>query len=291
MSNNPFDDAKNALTVKPQVQVANTALDTESQRAVAEVQGAILLAKKFPRNQKEAFDRIMNACQRVGLANEAVYTYARGGSSISGPSIRLAESIAQCWGNLSFGIKELEQRNGESTVMAYCWDMETNTKQEKVFQVSHKRYTRQGVTQLTDPRDIYEMVANQGARRLRACILGIIPGDVVDSAVEECEKTLKAKADVSPEAIQKLVVAFESFGVTKGQIETRLQRRLDSIQPGQVVSMRKIYNSLKDGMSKPEDWFELKAPETPDIKGSTGAEKLKAELEAFAKAKEKELAT
>ncbi|MDT1904179.1 hypothetical protein FPK34_26285, partial [Acinetobacter baumannii] len=77
----------------------------------------------------------------------------------------------------------LSSENGESTVEAFAWDVETNTRQTKVFQVPHIRYTRNGSKKLTDPRDIYELVANNGARRLRACILGVIPGDVIDDAV------------------------------------------------------------------------------------------------------------
>ena len=61
----------------------------------------------------------------------AVYNYPRGGQMVSGPSIRLAEVVAQNWGNLSFGIKELQQLPGESVAMAYAWDLETNTRQEK----------------------------------------------------------------------------------------------------------------------------------------------------------------
>src|SRR5574340_1669066 len=175
----------------------NAIADATTQREVAEVQGAIVLAKKFPRNQIEAMDRILNACQRPSLAEGALYSYARGGTDITGPSIRLAEVAAQNWGNLQFGIRELEQRNGESTVEAYAWDMETNVRQAKVFQVAHKRHTKKGSYQLEDPRDIYEMVANQGARRLRACILAVIPGDVTEAAVAQCEATMKSKADTS----------------------------------------------------------------------------------------------
>jgi len=232
-------------------------VEVEQQRAISEVQGAIIIAKKFPRNQIEALDRITTACQRPSLAEQALYSYARGGSEITGPSIRLAEAIAQNWANIQFGVKELEQRNGESTVQAYAWDMETNVKQEKTFQVKHERYTRKGKYALEDPRDIYEMTANQGARRLRACILGIIPGDVIDAAVSQCEQTLKAKADTSPEALKKLVEAFANYKVTKEQIEKRIQRRLDTITPAQLVALRKIYNSLKDGMSGPADWFDV----------------------------------
>ena len=179
-------------------------IDTEGQRAIQEVQAAMVIAKRFPRNVKDALDRILNSCTRTSLAEQALYTYSRGGTDISGPSIRLAEAVAQQWGNLQFGIRELEQRNGESTVEAFAWDLETNTRQVKVFQVPHTRYTKsKGNTALSDPRDIYELVANQGARRLRACILGVIPGDVIDEAVRQCDVTLSASADTSPEAQKK----------------------------------------------------------------------------------------
>ena len=238
----------------PQTQTMST-VQSDSQRAIAEVQAALVIAKQFPRNPIEAYDRVMNACQRPGLAQSAVYSYARGGTSVTGPSIRLAEMLAQNWGNIQYGIRELSSENGESTVEAFAWDVETNTRQTKVFQVPHIRYTRQGTKKLTDPRDIYELVANNGARRLRACILGVIPGDVVDAAVDQCEKTIHANADTSPEGVQKLVKAFEQFGVTKDDIEGFIQRRLDAITPANVVSLRKIFTSLRDGMSSAKDWF------------------------------------
>lgn len=253
-------------------------VEVEQQRALAEVQGAIVLAKRFPRNQIEALDRIKTACQRHGLAEQALYSYSKGGTEITGPSIRLAEAIAQNWGNIQFGVKELEQRNGESTVQAFAWDMETNTRQTKEFQVKHERSTKKGKYALEDARDIYELVANQGARRLRACILGIIPGDIIEAAQTECESTLKAKADTSTEALKKLVSAFEAFKVTKEQIEKRIQRRLDTITPAQLIQLRKIYNSLKDGMSSPSDWFETVVVTMEDDRPADGAAALKNKL-------------
>ena len=247
----------------------------EGQRAIAEVQAAVIMAKRFPRDQKQAYDRIMLACQRPSLAEQAVYEYARGSTAIVGPSIRLAEAIAQNWGNIQFGIRELEQRDGESTVEAYAWDIETNTRQMKTFQVTHKRHTKKGSYKLEDPRDIYEMVANNGARRLRACILGVIPGDIVDAAVTQCEETLKAKADTSPEATKRLVEAFKVFGVTKEHLEKRLQRKLDAITAAQVIGLLKIYNSLKDGIASPADVFDIEQTKEAE----KGMEGLKARLE------------
>lgn len=264
-------EAQDLYAVSKTATVPQALVEQESQRAVAEVQAAMVIARRFPRDVKAAVDNIMVACQRPGLAEAAVYEYARGGTAITGPSIRLAEAIAQAWGNMQVGIRELEQRNGESTVQAYAWDLETNLKEEKTFQVKHIRHTKKQVYALEDPRDIYELAANQGARRLRACILSLIPGDVVEAAVLECEATMKAKADVGPDGQGKLLKAFASMGVTKEQIEKRIQRRIDTITAAQMVGLRKIFNSLKDGMSQPADWFEVEAQGETKKTGSEAA--------------------
>lgn len=247
---NPFGAMQTARTT------GGALAQSDQQRAVAEVQAAMMIARMNPRDQIASMDRILNACSRPTLADSAVYTYSRGGTDISGPSIRLAEAMAQSWGNMQFGIRELDQRNGESTVQAFAWDVESNTRREVTFQVPHIRYTKKGSYKLEDPRDIYEAVANQGARRLRACILSVIPGDVTEAAVSQCEVTMNSKADTSPEAMKKMIDAFEKFGVTKEQIEKRIQRRIDAIKPAQVVALKKIYASLRDAMSSPGDWFE-----------------------------------
>lgn len=258
-------------------------IDVEISKAVAEVQASVLLAKKFPRNPIESMDKILAECQRPGLAEVATYQYARGGTDITGPSIRLAEAIARNWQNLKFGVREVSQTNGESEMLAYCWDLETNVTQEKLFRVKHERHTKKGKYNLEDPRDIYEATANQAARRLRAAILGIIPGDVVDAAVAQCDATLKAKADTSPESVKKMLERFAEFGVTKEQIEKRIQRRLDSIQPAQIISLRKIYNSLKDSMSTPADWFETEVQQQPADQPKSGTEAAKAALKGKTK--------
>jgi hypothetical protein len=47
--------------------------------------------------------------------------------------------------------------------------------------------------------------------------------------------------------------------VTKELIERRIQRHLSAITPAMVVSLRNIYNSLRDGMSAPAEWFDMPA--------------------------------
>ena len=260
----------------------NTMTEVKSQREASEIQAMVFMAKQFPRNQIQAADRILNACTRQTLADSAVYSYPRGGQNVEGPSIRLAEVLAQNWGNLDFGIRELSQENGVSTVEAYAWDLETNVRQAKVFQVAHKRMAKGGTKTLTDPRDIYEMVANQGSRRLRACILSIIPGDIVEAALAQCSVTQAASVGATPEeikeTIRKLTATMGKFGITAENIQDRYQCRLEAIRPAQIVELRKIYTSLKDGMSKPSDWFaiqEVKKSSAQDLNAMVEAQPVK----------------
>ena len=240
---------------------------TANARETAEIQSMMVIAKNFPRDERRVLDLILNDCQRPSLAQKALYQYSRGGTDISGPSIHLAKAIAKRWGNMKSGIVELEQKNGESICEAYALDLESNYKESKIFSVPHIRSTKRGTYRLEDPRDIYELVANNGSRRERACILSVIPGDIVDEAVEQCTKTLMANADVSPENVKRMCeMFFTEFGVTREQIEKRIQRRIDSITPAQMVGLRSIYNSLKDGMSNATDWFDTE--ETTEKKKS-----------------------
>ncbi len=232
-------------------------------RQAQEVQAAMVVAKRFPRDTNMAWSRVMTACQRKTLAEQAMYEYPRGGTKVTGPSIRLAEAMAQAWGNLDFGIIELEQKSGESQVMAYAWDLETNTRQTKIFNVPHIRQTRKGNVPLTDPRDIYEMVANQGARRLRACILGVIPGDLIDAAIDTCQKTL-AGNNKEPliDRVRKGAKMFEQkFSVTIPMLEKYIGCKLEAFSENDLVRLNNVYRSLNDGMAKREDYFDLGAGE------------------------------
>lgn len=246
---------------QPPAPSAEGLLATDQARAVAEVQAALVIAASRPRNELRARDRLLQACQRVNLASGALYQYTRGGTSVSAPSIRLAEAAARAWGNMNYGFRELSRRPGESECEAFAWDLETNTKAVRQFSVRHRRDTRKGGYDLTDERDIYEHMANQAQRRVRAAILEILPGDIMEDAVAECEKTLKASVGDVADATAKLVQAFADMGVSREALEKRLGQRIDSIQPAQIIGFRKIYVSIKEGMSDAKDWFELPSGE------------------------------
>ncbi len=249
----------------------NTQTEMMVSRQAQEVQAAMVIAKKFPRDEYDAIERIKRSCQRQTLAEQAVYSYPRGGQNVTGPSIRLAEALAQSWGNIDYGIIELEQKDGSSEMMAYAWDLETNTRVTKIFAIEHKRDTRKGSYKLTDSRDIYEITANFGARRMRACILGVIPGDVVDMAVDECKETQKKGYGELPsqEKIAKIEKLFKKdFGVTKAQLEEYSGRNLAEWGTEECTDLWGVYTALKNAQAKVEDYFKKEEAVDPfkDIK-------------------------
>ena len=226
-------------------------------REMEEVKGQIFMAKQFPRNVFQAEQRVLDTCKRPALAQVAMYQYPRGGQRVTGPSIRLAEAIAQNWGNLSYGIQELEQREGESVAKAFCWDLETNVRQEKVFTVKHSMKAKGAIKKLEDPRDIYEKVANDGARRLRSCILGVIPGDIIDKAIGQCHETLagNSQGPLKDRIANALLRYKEEHRVTQEMIEAKFGYNANSFTEYDYVELINIFNSLRDGLSKVEDWF------------------------------------
>ena len=259
------NEIANVYGNKPEtVSAASVTAAMATTRQAQEVQAAMIVAKHFPRDERASCDRILNACTRRSLAEGAIYSYSRGGTEVSGPSIRLAECIAQDWGNIDFGYIELEQKNGESQVMAYAWDLETNTRQSKVFSVPHRRDTKKGSFPLTDSRDIYEMVANQASRRVRSCILAVIPNDVVEMAVNQCEVTLKSSAagKALEDRIAEMVERFAEYGVTPDQLRAYVGKNVEAFTENDVIRLGKVYRSLKDGIVG-SDYFLERMKENP----------------------------
>ena len=268
MSDNPYSED---TAIEPR---KAGAVSVEESRAMAEVKAQVFMARQFPRDVVKATDRILLECDRLKLAEKAISSFPRGTSTVAGPSIRLAEAIKRAWGNMMSGLVEVERNEKESAMLAYAWDLETNTMRRVEFKVPHTRDTKQGKKTLTDDRDVYEMTANQGARRERACILGLIPGDVVEAAVKRCEKTLVAKVGDLATVIPKMVTKFAAIGVSKAMIEKRLGHRIDATQPAEIVQLGNIFTSIEDGMAVVKDFFEpegeAKTPENV-VKTAGGA--------------------
>ena len=262
---NPFGGGS---AVAPQPSGGNALMTAEMQRQIAEIQAQFMMALHRPRVPMVAVDKMLLECQRPSLAEVALYSFSRGGTAINGLSIRALEMIARNWGNIKYGFRVLDRSAGRSVLQAYAYDLESNVPVERIFEVRHVRDKTGGAVPLTDERDIYELEANQAQRRVRACIEALIPGDVLDACENEIRKTLEARADTTAEGIKKMLELFKAFGVNQKMIESRIQRNVTAITAPQMVGLRSVYNSLKDGMSSIDQWFDKTLADSPDKKNA-----------------------
>ena len=86
----------------------------------------------------------------------------------------------------------------------------------------------------------------------------MIPGDVCDEAMEQCQKTM-AGGSTEPlkDRARKMVVVFGEFGVTQAMIEAKLGHPASSISEPELVRLRGVYQSLKDGVGSRDQFFDV----------------------------------
>ena len=242
-----------------------------SNEKVVETLASIFIAKQFPRDLAHVTANMTAATRRVSLAQKAVYTYPRGGTSVEGPSVHLADALLGAWGNAESGWTELNRHKDPkkgcmvSECVAYAFDKETNSKHSIAFTVPHWRDTKKGGYPLTDERDIYELCANMAARRRRAAILRVLPAWLVEEALENCNNTLRnADGNVPlPDLIRRMEAKFSGLGVTKAQLEAKLGHNLEATTRNELVTLGKHYNAIEGGHARVDELFEPEAKPAP----------------------------
>lgn len=257
----------------PQPTQVGQATVIEQSRAVAEVQGAIVVAQQCPRDIQAAISQMQDSCAQPYLAERAFFRYARGGKQINGPSVHLARELARCWGNVQYGVKELRRDDaaGESEMLAYAWDVQMNTRTETTFVVPHKRDKKGGPEKLTDLRDIYENNANAAARRVRECIFAVLPPWFVEDAKERCKQTNRdGSGKPLPQRVSEALSGYAKLGVTREQLERKVGRPNGKWTGDDVAVLGVIYRSIERGEVNKEDEFATDVVTVEEITGVQG---------------------
>ncbi|GAS93542.1 uncharacterized protein RMCC_0508, partial [Mycolicibacterium canariasense] len=143
------------------------------------------------------------------------------------PSVHLAREPARIWGNLDYGVKELDRdgQQGVSEVLAFAWDVQKNSRSSRTFLNPHQRNEGALRVELTDLQDIYLSNQNVGARAVREVIFSILPRWFVEKAQNICRQTLeRGNGEPLPDRIAALVREFDDLGVSEQQLEARLER-------------------------------------------------------------------
>lgn len=251
---------------------------TRAQEIIAE----IIAARRFPRDQHSAIERIKAECRRPSFASSATFAFPKGKTKdgkkniVSGGSIRLAEALARSWGNIDYGFVFTAQTATETRVRVYAKDLENNTRASREVVQRHEMKSGQRTKKLTDEREIYELVTNKAMRRLRQVIFELIPDDVVQMAIEQCKRTeLEADSRSMKERVSRLVEGFSAFGVEESHLKEFLGLGdLELISLDDLAKLRLVYRAIKDEEARADEFFDL------SVRADSFADRFKRDVKA-----------
>jgi hypothetical protein len=237
----------------------------EQARAAAEVQALVIVAQNCPRNVERAVGVMEDSCRQESFAEQAFYDFVRGKDDQGKPkrifdiTIVAAKEIARCWGNIQYSLTELRQDRvrHESEILTWAWDMEGNHRVERKIIVPHVRNSNYGDKVLTDVRDVYELLANNAARRLRECIKDVLPPWYVDRARKTLLATLEHGGGVPLAERRAIAVSLfaDKHGVTQQQLEARLERPSSQWTVLDLAKLSTVNSALNQGRSTVADEF------------------------------------
>lgn len=198
-------------------------------------------------------------------AESCFYTLPRGGKSIQGPSVRLAEIALSCYGNLRAATRIIEcVATGDQphvTVQAVCHDLERNV---AVCIEKRRRITKKKNKPSVDEDDI-NLAANAGsAIAIRDAIFKIIPGALIKPVYEAAKAVaigdIKTLADRRAKAVEKTL----KLGVTLERVLAAIEKAsVEDIDLAALETLFGLYTAVKDGQTNIDEAFPVKAKPNP----------------------------
>jgi hypothetical protein len=230
----------------------------EQARATADVLAAMEAAKRWPRDEQLAELKMRTACQRQLVADKAFWSFKRSGELLTGSTIHLARTIGAIWTNFQWGIAELsrDDHDGVSQMIAWAWDLETNTRNSTAFIVPHARDTKDGRKKITALRDIYESNANNGARRVRQMITDLLPDWYVETAEDICRNVIEGSDQPVEKIRAEVATALKPLGVELPRVLARVGRSAwNETTRGDLATLRIIAKTIARGEATAREQF------------------------------------
>ena len=239
----------------------------------AEIDQQISTAHAYPRSPAQARDRMIGlATLDDQMAAECIYSVPRGGKQIRGPSIRFAEIVLSCWGNVRCAARVSHEDRIDRYVEAEAivHDLESNV--GYVARARRRIELKKG-RKAVDP----DMIQIAGAAAIsvarRNAILGAVPKPVWRKALEAVESVMRGDVKTLVERRDTAIAYFNKAGVPTERILKALEiAHLDDITLDNLVDLNGMRSALRTGESTLDQLF----PEerAPGPKPETLADKL-----------------
>lgn len=251
---------------------------TASDRAQIDVQ--IATAKQYPRDlMKFRRDALALVASDEATAETMFYALPRKSRGktvyIEGPSVRFAEALVYCWGNLRVEARIVGTDATHVTAQGTCMDLEKNIGcrvevKRRITDSNNKRYSE----------DMIVVTGNAAASiAFRNAVFKVIPFSLAKSIYEAARKAATGGAEPIEARRQKALSWFARVGVPEARLLGRLEvETVDDITEDHLILLTGLRNAIKEGDTTIEEAF----PTGPDA-SSGHASSLKDELKGDSK--------
>lgn len=244
----------------PEAQIVERGAIEAMERAQIDIQ--ISTANRYPKHTSQMMSKVKEdmltlACLDEETASSCFYTLPRGGKSIQGPSVRMAEIALTCYGNARVAARIIDidttSDNPNVVVQAMSHDLERNI---AFTAEKRRRITKKKRNDLPDEDDINLAVNACTAIAFRDAIFKMVPMALIKPVVEEAKKI--AVGNVKSLA-NKRVVVFNKLRQMGANPQNILHvvgcRKIEDITVENLEVLIGLGTALKDGDVTLEEAF------------------------------------
>jgi hypothetical protein len=237
----------------------------------SEIDVQIRTANAYPREIKKAMEEACMMATVPEIAGEMWYRVDRGGKTIEGPSIRLAEIVAYAWRNLRIADRVVSIGDRTITVEGVVFDLERNIAVRR--EVTRRITNRDGRRYTDDMIAVTAQAACSIARR--NAIFAVVPQAFVNRVLAAAKEAAGSKRPEPPK--DSPVAALFRWAESQGIEAAAVLRKVGRVSPEEVTAadldaLRGYATAIREGETTAEAIFGATDAEFEDGGGSSSAE-------------------
>lgn len=242
-------------TEEQEEQLAVIPLTEVQAMAKSEVESQLDAAHKYPRRLAGFMtDALAMVSRSVDVASACFYSLPRDGKQIMGPSVRLAEIAAACYGNMHFGARPLEVGPDDKVAKAqgFAWDVQKNV---RVTVEKSRRITSRDGRRYSD--DMVVVTQNAAASiALRDAVFRVIPRAFVNELYDRARAVAVGPDKAITERRTEVFKKLNQFGATNDRILAALGRDdISAVTRDDLESLIGLGTSIKERQTTVDEAF------------------------------------
>lgn len=245
-------------TVEATVDMELTAIGDRVETAMLDVQ--IMTAKRFPRSVVQ-FKKECEALATIDQETAASMYYrlkrrsgGDGDKNIEGPSVRLAEIVANTWTNLHVVARQLDVTKADRVArsQSVAWDLERNVRVG--VEVSRRIIDKKGNQYSEDMIGVTQAAALSVA--FRNSVFKVVPFAYVKDIFDKCKEVSVGKGLTMTQRKEIAIKAYAVHKISEAQLLEYLEKGgWDDVTVDDFIELRGLLTAIKDGDTTAKEAF------------------------------------